>query len=101
MAQARTRIMNQLQALNEGLRGKKRLWRERGRQQLESSQRNAAPRLTFRQLTVVSDVSRFAEGAPILNGDDEIVSEQRIHGCEIPSLINVKHGACGATGRKS
>jgi len=38
MVQSRTRIMNQLQAvaLNEGLRCKKRLWRERGRQQLES-----------------------------------------------------------------
>jgi len=38
MVQARTRIMNQLQAvaLNEGLRCKKRLWRERRRQQLES-----------------------------------------------------------------
>ncbi|HYK48503.1 MAG TPA: hypothetical protein VEU94_02175 [Terriglobales bacterium] len=38
MVQARTRIMNQLQAvaLNEGLRSKKRLLRERGRQQLES-----------------------------------------------------------------
>ena len=38
MVQARTRIMNQLQAvaLNEGLRCKKRLWRERGRQQRES-----------------------------------------------------------------
>jgi len=38
MVQTRTRIMNQLQALalNEGLRCKKRLWRERGRQQLES-----------------------------------------------------------------
>ena len=38
MVQARTRIMNQLQAvaLNEGLRRKKRLWREHGRQQLES-----------------------------------------------------------------
>ena len=38
MVQARTRIMNQLQAvaLNEGLLCKKRLWRERGRQQLES-----------------------------------------------------------------
>jgi transposase len=35
---ARTRLMNQLQAvaLNEGLRCKKRLWRERGREQLES-----------------------------------------------------------------
>ena len=40
MVQMRTRIMNQLQAvaLNEGLQCKKRLWRERGRQQLESFQ---------------------------------------------------------------
>jgi transposase len=38
MVQARTGIMNQLQAvaLNEGLHGKKRLWREHGREQLES-----------------------------------------------------------------
>jgi transposase len=38
LVQARTRIMNQLQAvaLNEGLHCKKRLWRERGREQLES-----------------------------------------------------------------
>src|SRR6266536_3170455 len=38
MVQARTRIMNQLQvvALNEGLRCKKRLWRESGREQLEA-----------------------------------------------------------------
>src|SRR5437763_8762581 len=38
MVQVRTGIMNQLQALalNEGLRCKKRLWREHGRRQLES-----------------------------------------------------------------
>jgi transposase len=38
MVQARTRIINQLQAvaLNEGLRCKKKLWREKGRQQLEA-----------------------------------------------------------------
>ena len=38
MVQARTRIMNQLQAvaINEGLRCKKRLWRDAGREQLES-----------------------------------------------------------------
>jgi transposase len=38
MVQARTRIMNQLQAvaINEGLRCKKRLWREWGREQLEA-----------------------------------------------------------------
>lgn len=40
MVQARTRVMNQLQAvaLNEGLHCKKRLWRAGGRQQLESFQ---------------------------------------------------------------
>ena len=40
MVQMRTRIMNQLQAvaLNEGLRCKKRLWRQHGREQLESFQ---------------------------------------------------------------
>ncbi len=40
MVQMRTRIMNQLQAvaLNEGLPCEKRLWRERGRQQLEAFQ---------------------------------------------------------------
>jgi transposase len=38
LVQARTRMMNQLQAvaLNEGIRCKKRLWREKGREQLES-----------------------------------------------------------------
>src|SRR5437879_8303815 len=38
MVQARTRIMNQLQAvaLNQGLGCKKRLWREAGREQLEA-----------------------------------------------------------------
>ena len=38
LVQARTRIMNQLQAvaLNEGLRCKKRLWREAGRERLEA-----------------------------------------------------------------
>jgi hypothetical protein len=38
MVQARTRIMNQLQAvaLNEGFRSNKRLWREQGREPLES-----------------------------------------------------------------
>jgi hypothetical protein len=40
MVQARTRIMNQLQAvaLNEGPRCKKRLWREAGREQLGSAE---------------------------------------------------------------
>jgi transposase len=38
MVQTRTRVMNQLRAvaLNRGLRCKKQLWREAGRQQLEA-----------------------------------------------------------------
>ena len=38
MVQARTRVMNQLQAvaLNQGLRCKKKLWRAHGREQLEA-----------------------------------------------------------------
>jgi transposase len=38
LVQARTRMMNQLQAvaLNEGVRSKKKLWREEGRKQLEA-----------------------------------------------------------------
>jgi transposase len=38
LVQMRTRVMNQLQAvaLNEGVRSKKSLWREQGRQQLET-----------------------------------------------------------------
>jgi transposase len=42
MVQARTRIMNQLQAvaLNEGVRGKKRLWRDAGRDHVEALGRN-------------------------------------------------------------
>jgi transposase len=38
MVEARTRVMKQLQAvaLNEGLRCKKKLWREHGREQLEA-----------------------------------------------------------------
>src|SRR5262244_1160970 len=38
LVQARTRIMNQLQAvaINKGLRSKKRLWRRGGRQKLEA-----------------------------------------------------------------
>src|SRR6478736_3227076 len=46
MVQARTRVMNQLQAvaLNEGLRWKKRLWRDAGREQ---SKRKRSPETTF------------------------------------------------------
>ena len=37
---------------------------------------------------VVRDVSRFAECASVFNGDDEIISQQSIHGCDIASVIS-------------
>jgi hypothetical protein len=36
----------------------------------------------------VSDISSFAECGSILNRDDEIISQQGIHGCNIPSLVS-------------
>jgi len=59
MVQARTRIMNQLQAvaLNEGLRCKKRLWREPGRQ-LESLQ--LAPWASRRRSDVLQMLDRMS-----------------------------------------
>ena len=60
MVQARTRIMNQLQAvaLNEGLRCKKRLWRDRGRQQLESLQ--LAPWASRRRSDLLQTLDRMS-----------------------------------------
>jgi transposase len=70
MVQARTRIMNQLQAvaLNEGLRCKKRLWRERGRQQLEWFL--LAPRASHDDATCVATaiVAAIGNGAAFQKG---------------------------------
>jgi transposase len=59
MVQARTRIMNQLQAvaLNEGLRCKKKLWREHGRQQLQSF--HLAPWATRRRRDLLDLLDRL------------------------------------------
>jgi transposase len=59
MVQARTRIMNQLQAvaLNEGLRCKKKLWREAGREQLESFR--LAPRASRRPRDLLELLDRL------------------------------------------
>jgi transposase len=58
MVQARTRIMNQLQAvaLNEGLLCRKKLWRERGRKRLQT--------LTERHRTVRSYSSCLGQTRP-------------------------------------
>ena len=71
MVQARTRIMNQLQsvALNEGLRCKKRLWRDAGREQLESfrlapwasRRRRDLLELLDRLTPTIADLSRAIE----------------------------------------
>ena len=59
MVQARTRVMNQLQAvaLNQGLHCKKRLWRASGRQQLESLQ--LAPWSSRRRHELLELLDRF------------------------------------------
>ena len=59
MVQARTRIMNQLQAvaMNEGLLWRKKLWRERGRQQLEAFQ--LAPWATRRRRDLLELLDRL------------------------------------------
>jgi hypothetical protein len=68
MVQARTRIMNQLQAvaLNEGVRSKKQLWRDAGRAQLEAfplapwaSRRRGVANLLFHSSHYISDGCRL------------------------------------------
>src|SRR6201998_1151213 len=62
--QARTRLMNQLQAvaLNEGLRCKERLWREAGRQQLEGFR--LAPWASRRRQDLLGFLGRLTPPAP-------------------------------------
>jgi transposase len=81
MVQARTRIMNQLQAvaLNEGLRSKKRLWREHGREQLESFR--LAPRASRRRQDLLELLNRLnptiAELSQAIEQEAEKFSEAR------------------------
>ena len=66
MVQARTRIMNQLQAvaLNEGLRCKKRLWRDTGREQLESFK--LAPWASRRRRDLLELLDRLTPTIPVV-----------------------------------
>ena len=65
MVQARTRLMNQLQAvaINEGLRCKKKLWRGNGRQQLESFRLAPWASRRRRDLLELLDRSAFGVGS--------------------------------------
>jgi transposase len=77
MVQARTRIMNQLQAvaLNEGLRSKKRLWREQGREQLESFR--LAPWASRRRQDLLELLDRLN---PTIAELSQAI-EQEVHNC--------------------
>ena len=69
MVQARTRIMNQLQAvaINEGLRCKKRLWRESGQQSTcRSDWLVDAKRHHYRRFQHLDDPVRFLHNGGIV-----------------------------------
>jgi transposase len=81
IVQARTRIMNQLQAvaLNEGLRCKKRWWREAGREQLEAFP--LAPWASRRRRDLLEVLDRLnptiAELSPAIEQEAEKCPEAR------------------------
>ncbi len=96
MVQARTRIMNQLQAvaLNEGLRCKKRLWREHGRQQLESFR--LAPWASRRRRDLLELLDRLNPTIAELTPGDRAGSGEVSRGAAIDDPSR-----CGSTHRTS
>jgi len=74
MVQARMRIMNQLQAvaLNEGLRCKKWLWREAGREQLEAFR--LAPWASRRRRDLLELLDRLSPTITELTALDGLIS---------------------------
>ena len=94
MVKARTRVMNQLQAvaLNEGLRCKKRLWRERGRQQVESF--HLAPWASRRRREAIAAPTEGNRQRPIIcsttHAPDQARGQPQLLQCELnltsPSL---------------
>jgi transposase len=93
MVQARTRIMNQLQAvaLNEGLRCKTKLWRERGRQQLESFR--LAPWATRRRRDLLELLDRLT---PTIAGLSQAV-EQEVERCPAGQRLRTHPGVGSLT----
>ena len=93
MVQARTRIMNQLQAvaLNEGLRCKKKLWRERGRQQLESFR--LAPWATRRRRDLLELLDRLT---PTIAGLSQAI-EQEVEKCPAAERLRTHPGVGSLT----
>jgi transposase len=93
LVQARTRIMNQLQAvaLNEGLRCKKKLWRERGRQQLESFR--LAPWATRRRRDLLELLDRLT---PTIAELSQAV-EQEVERCPAAQRLRTHPGVGSLT----
>jgi transposase len=93
MVQARTRIMNQLQAvaLNEGLRCKKKLWREGGRQQLESFR--LAPWATRRRRDLLELLDRLT---PTIAELSQAI-EQEVEKCPVAERLRTHPGVGSLT----
>jgi transposase len=93
MVQARTRIMNQLQAvaLNEGLRCKKRLWRDAGREQLESFR--LAPWASRRRLDLLALLDRLTPTIAELTA----AIEQEVERCPAAQRLQTHPGVGALT----
>src|ERR1700692_320493 len=93
MVQARTRIMNPLQAvaLNEGLRCKKRLWRDAGREQLESFR--LAPWASRRRHDLLELLDRLN---PTLAELSQAI-EQEVDRCPEAQRLRTHPGVCSLT----
>jgi transposase len=93
MVQARTRIMNQLQAvaLNEGLRSKKRLWGEAGRQQLESFR--LAPWASRRRRDLLELLDRLT---PTIAELSQAI-EQEVEKCPVAQRLRTNPGVGSLT----
>src|SRR5450755_2505916 len=94
MVQARTRITNQLQAvaLNEGLRSKKRLWRDAGREQLESFK--LAPWASRRRRDLLELLDRLTPTIAELTA----AIEQEVERCPAAQRLQTHPGVGALTG---
>jgi transposase len=93
MVQARTRIMNQLQsvALNEGLRSKKRLWRDSRREQLEAFQ--LAPWASRRRRDLLELLDRLS---PTIAELTQAI-EQEVERCPVARRLQTHPGVGALT----
>ena len=95
MVQARTRIMNQLQAvaLNEGLLCKKRLWRDAGRNRISSASWRSVFCLRTRFV-------RISAASPIHNSNFSSASNRsNQRACPLASIPTRAHAPCAPRSR--